>query len=295
MRALITGSAGFVGPYLREHLAAEGHDVTGFDLADGDDVRDYERVLRVVRKVEPDWVFHLAAVSWPRESVSDPRRCADVNVTGALNVLEAVRHSGCEARILLAGTSEEYGYDDRAELTEASACYPATPYGASKLAATALGLAYARSYGMPVVVTRAFNHTGRGRQACNAESAFARRIIAVERGQADCVVHGDLSAYRNFTNVRDVVAAYRLAVTLEPGIYNVCSSDTVSMRTIMRHLIDAAGLPGIVKLKQVPGLGAPPAVSFPVPRCQPLTAAGWRPHIPLEDTMAELLGYWRGR
>lgn len=296
MRALITGSGGFAGQHLARLLEDEGHLVSCFDLQQyHQDVRNYEDVLTAVRLTEPDWVFHLAAVSWPRESIADPRRCVDVNVTGTLNVLEAVRNSGGDAAVLLAGTSEEYGYEfPRAEITEESACYPTTPYGATKLAAGALGLAYARRHGMHVVITRAFNHTGWGRQACNAESAFARRIVAFERGQATAVAHGDLEAVRNFTNVADVVRAYRLAVTLEPGIYNVCSGDSVPMRTVMDLLIDASGLPH-VPLREQPGLGTPERWPFPVPQCRPLRNAGWQPLIPLKDTMAELIAYWRSR
>ena len=296
MRALVTGSAGFAGPYLVRSLEADGHQVTGFDLRSGQDVRDYDAVLAAIAACEPDLIFHLAAVAWPGESLTDPRRTLDINVTGTLNVLEAVRHSGSEARVLLAGTAGEYGYEDRPDgvVTEDSACYPTTPYGVSKLAATTLGMAYARRYGLPVVATRAFNHTGWGRQAVNAESAFARRIVAVERGEADCVMHGDLSSGRDFTDVRDVAAAYKLAIGLEPGIYNVCSGRPVTMRHVMQALVKLARA-GVV-LKQDPSLGERDHRVCPVPSGQRLKdACGWEPSIPLEDTLGWLLDYWRSR
>src|SRR6266487_2481441 len=143
MQVLVTGSAGFAGRHLIRSLAREGKScTTRFDLYHGDDIRDYEQVRQVVRQAEPDLIFHLAAVSWPRESLTDPKRALDTNVTGTLNLLEAVRHSGSHARILLAGTSEEYGYEGRdgETLTEDAACRPANPYGISKLAAGQLGL-----------------------------------------------------------------------------------------------------------------------------------------------------------
>lgn len=298
MRALVTGSAGFAGRYLTASLAADGIDVTGFDLRDGFDVRDYEALRAAMDACEPDLIFHLAAVAWPGESLSDPRRCLDVNVAGTLNVLEAARHSGSHARILLAGTSEEYGYEGRepgAVLDEAAACFPTTPYGASKLAATSLGMTYARRYGLPVVATRAFNHTGCGRQAVNAESAFARRIVAVERGEADHVLHGDLSAVRDFSDVRDVVAAYRLAIMASPQIYNVCSERPVSLRQVMATLTGLSTAPGLV-LKEDPSLGRRDQGLFPQPSAARLKdVTGWFPRIPLKDTLAEVLDYWRTR
>ena len=298
MRALVTGSAGFVGQHMTRILTGDGLTVNGFDLFSGNDVRDYEQVRQVIDRFEPDLVFHLAAVSWPRESLTDPRRSFDVNVTGAVNILEAVRNVGSHARIMLAGTSEEYGYEGRAGefLTEDSACRPASPYGVSKLAAGLLGMVYARRYDMPVVAMRAFNHSGAGRQACNAESAFARRIVAVERGQADKVLHGDLSSVRNFSNVRDVIAAYREAIWQEPGIWNVCGNDdgTVTMRQMMDMLTEMATVP--VLLEQDFRLGGPAERGFPVPVHDKLTkACGWEPRVPLEETLSEVLDYWRSR
>lgn len=295
MRALVTGATGFVGPYLTAELLQRGHGVSEFPR--GADIRDYHAVRDAVMGAEPDLVFHLAAMAWPRESLTDPRRTVDVNVTGALNVLEAVRHTGSHARVLMAGTSEEYGYENRAEgevLTEESVCRPSTPYGVSKLAATTLAMTYVRHQGLPVVVARPWNHTGPGRQAVNAESAFARRIVAVERGEADHVTHGDLSAMRNFTDVRDVVNAYLDAVMCEPGIYNVCSDRTVPMSEIMAILCRTAG--SHVIAKPDPRLGRAEHGPFPAPSSAKLRAAtGWRPVIPLEQTLRDLLDYWRAR
>jgi len=297
VRYLVTGHAGFAGKHLCTALRDDGHEVTGFDLRHGRDIRDYEQVRAALEEAEPDRVIHLAAATWPGESLADPQRHLDVNATGTLNLLRAARAAGCEARILLAGTSEEYGYEGWADgevITEESPCRPTTPYGVSKLAATAMGMVYARRHGLHVVVTRAFNHTGPGRQAASAESAFARRIVAVERGQADHVPHGNLSAVRNFTDVRDVTAAYRIAVEQPPGIWNVCSPQSRSLRDVMGMLAGMSSVPCAV-LKEAQGLGAADRGAFPAVSADKLRAAGWAPRIPLAVTLRDLLEYWRGR
>ncbi|HEY1700873.1 MAG TPA: GDP-mannose 4,6-dehydratase [Trebonia sp.] len=298
MRALVTGSSGFVGTYLAKSLTDDGWDVTGFNLRAGQDVRNYDQMRNVMETVQPDQVFHLAAVAWPGESITDPRRTFDVNVTGALNVLEAVWQTGSDARILLAGTSEEYGYEgwpDGYTLTEDSPVRPTTPYGVTKLAATTLGMTYARRHHLRVVATRAFNHTGWGRQAVNAESAFARRIVAVEQGLADRVEHGPLAPVRDFSNVRDVVRAYRLLITQEPGIYNIGSGRPVSMKDVL-GMLTAASTRQSIKLTERSGLGRPDnAGTFPDVSFAKLRALGWAPEFALEDTLAEVLSYWRHR
>ncbi|WP_213451572.1 GDP-mannose 4,6-dehydratase [Rhizomonospora bruguierae] len=295
--ALITGGAGFVGGYLREHLRAQGWETASFDLRDGHDVRSYEQVRFAVDALQPDYVFHLAAQAYVAESGMDPERTLAVNVTGTHNLLLALRNTGCRARVLLAGTSEEYGYEHQPgpEVTEDSPTRPTTAYGTSKLAATHLGLVYAQAYGMPIVVTRAFNHTGPGRPPQYADSAFARRVVAVERGQAAVVAHGNLEAVRNYTDVRDIVRAYRLAIDLPSGIYNLCSDYTVPMAWILNTLLGAAE--GTVPTRQDDALWRPSgsAVFHPPSAVRFHALTGWKPQIPLEQTLAEVLDYWRGQ
>ena len=298
MRYLVTGHAGFAGTHLCRALRGDGHHVTGFDLRDGQDIRSYEQVRDAVEGAEPDRIIHLAAAAWPGESLIDPQRHLDVNAGGTLKLLQAMRACGSDARILIAGTSEEYGYEGRDPddvLTGDSPCRPTTPYGVSKLAATTMGMVYARRWGLPVVVTRAFNHTGHGRQAVNAESAFARRIVQAERGAADHVAHGDLSARRNFSHVCDIVAGYRIAAELPPGIYNIASPSAVTLREVMETLLGMSSVPGI-PLKQDPRYGrADQAAAFPAVDVSAVTAAGWAPKVPLRDALADVLDYWRSR
>lgn len=291
---MITGMGGFVGPHLRGLLEGQGHTVTGCTLASCD-VRNFDQVRHLISEFQPDKIFHLAAVSWPGESLRNPRRVMHVNVGGTMNVLDAVRTTGSHAKVLITGTSEEYGYEGRAPdeiLSEESVCRPTTPYGVSKLAATMAGLSFARRYGMHVVATRAFNHTGWGRQAVNAESSFARKIVAVERGEAQFVTHGDLSAFRNFTSVRDVVKAYAKVIDQEPGIYNVCSSINVDMSRIMNELRDMST--ATIELKEDPNLVHRDQSVWAVPSFGKIhDATGWVPEISVTSMLADVLSYWR--
>lgn len=293
--ALVTGHRGFVGGYLTEALTAAGHTVHGFDLRDEQDIRDYEQIRLRVEEINPDLIFHLAAQPYVPETMTDVRRGFAINVNGTLNLLEAVRHTGCHARIHISGTSEEYGYRGHGDLpvTETSPCLPTTPYGISKLAAGHLGLVYAATYGMNVVVTRAWNHVGPGQSHRYAVSAFARRVAEVKAGVRDRVVHGNLSAVRNYTDVRDIVAAYLLAVGLDSGVYNLCSDWTVSMQVVMDELVAHAGCE--VKTDLDDALYRPATNEFPVPssvKFRDLT--GWSPTRDLTATLGEMLTYWEG-
>jgi GDP-4-dehydro-6-deoxy-D-mannose reductase len=286
VKALVTGSRGFAGRHLAQSLTDAGHDVSGLH----GDVRDYDQVRHVVRSAEPGLVFHLAAVSSPAEALADPRRAVDVNVTGTLNVLEAVRICAPGARILVAGSGDEYGPAALGEvLTEASACHPRGPYGATKLAATALAMAYAQNHRMQVAVTRAFMHAGPGQRPSSLVARLAREVVAVERGEITHVTHPGLSAAVDLTDVRDVAAAYQIAIAQPAGIYNVCQGAQVTVGrivTILSRLSEAGRVP--LREDPQPWRGENPPAS-----CEPLTAAGWKPQIPLKATLSDLLTYWR--
>lgn len=291
---LVTGSEGFVGPYLVNLLLEEGYEVFGMDLRSGEDIRDYERVRTTIDQIRPDYIFHLAAQAYVPEGITDVRRCLDVNVTGTLNLLEAVRHTGLRPHILLAGTSEEYGYDQPGPLTEDSPTLPTTPYGVSKLAAGHLGLVYARTYGLNVVITRAFNHTGPGHPPAYAIPSFAKRVADVRKGRLDKVVHGNLESVRNYTDVRDMVRAYLMAIQLESGIYNVCSDRTVSMQWVLDNLVELSG--GEVQTELSDSLYRPMTGNFPEPSSEKLRSlTGWQPQITLEETLSDVLAYWGER
>lgn len=295
-KALVIGSAGFVGKHLESHLQKWAWEVSGFNLRDGLDILNYEQVRNTLDVVRPDAIFHLAAQAYVPESFQNPKRTLEVNTIGSLNVLEAVRQLGIKPKILLAGTSEEYGDAQYGEgkITEEALPNPLSPYAISKLAMDHLGRLYAKSYGMNVVVTRAFNHAGPGRGEMYAESSFAKQIVEVELSMRGEVEHGNLESIRNYTDVRDIVRAYVLAVDLPSDVYNICSDESVTMQEIMDMLIDKSNDEIFTKVN--PALYRPADFSFKTPNCDKFkTLTGWKTEYSLEQTMADVLDYWRKR
>lgn len=279
---LITGSKGFVGQYLSEIVNAEG-----FNLSDGQDIRNFETVRNKLDELRPQRIFHLAAQAYLPESHANPNRVMATNTIGALNILEAVRQLGTKPKILLVGSSEEYsgGANNEDDLPE-----PTSPYAVSKLAATNLGLMYARTYGFEVVVTRAFNHTGAGRGEMYAESSWAKQIAEIEIGKREFLEHGDLQHIRNYTDVRDMIEAYKLAIELPNGIYNICSDNSVAMKEILNKLIKMSIIP--IKTRQT--IHRQGDFSFKNPNCDKFKGlTGWEPKYALDQTLADLLQYWR--
>lgn len=289
IKSLVTGLGGFVGAYLAEALDGE---VQGYDLSSGGNILDYEQLRNAIDTYRPDYIYHLAAQAFVPESFTNPRRALEVNTIGSLNLLEAVRQLGIKTKILLAGTSEEYG-GAKTNL-ETSLPEPASPYAISKLAMDYLGRWYASTYGMNVVVTRAFNHTGPGRGEMYAESAFAKQIAEIEVGRRESLRHGNLDSVRNFTDVRDMVEAYKLAIDLPSDVYNICSDQNVKMQVVLDTLKESSkvGFPSI----QEPSLVRPSDFSFAKPSCKKFKElTSWKPKIKLETTLSDILNYWRER
>lgn len=292
MKAWITGYEGFVGKHLTQYLLEQGWEVSGYD----GDIRDYESVRNSLDIVRPDAIFHLAAQAYVPESFTSPVRSFEVNTIGSLNILEAVKQLGIKTKIQMAGTSEEYGDSQygKGKTTEMTLPNPLSPYAISKLAMDHLGRLYAKSYGLHVVVTRAFNHAGPGRGEMYAESAFAKQIVEVELGRRELVEHGNLESVRNYTDVRDIVRAYVLAVNLPSGTYNICSDQNVTMQSIMNTLVKHAKCR--VKTKVNPALYRPADFSFKVPTCDKFKElTDWEPQIRLRDTLIDILNDWRMR
>lgn len=288
-KAIITGQGGFVGGHLTTHLLEQGWEVKGFDIRNGQNILDYEFVRSALDVERPDAIFHLAAQAYVPESFANPKRTFEVNTIGSLNILEAVRQLGLKTRIHLAGTSEEYGDGDP---KETAMLEPKSPYAISKMAMDYLGQLYVKSYGLNVVVTRAFNHAGPGRGEMYAESAFAKQIVEIERGQKKILFHGNLRSIRNYTDVRDIVRAYAMAIDLPSGVYNICSKQNVSMQEIMGILLSKSNK--IIPKRENPALYRPVDFSFKKPNCkkfQKLT--GWKPEYDLETTLEDVLNFWR--
>ncbi len=296
-KVLITGGAGFVGTHLQSVLSNSNstlgkYDLEIFDLKFGQDIRDYEQIRNVVDRFQPDLIFHLAAQAFVPEGNTNPHRVFSVNLEGTLNLLEAVKQTGHQSRILVAGTSEEYGYDrDDPELTENSSTNPSTPYGVSKLASSTLAMTYVRNFQMNIVATRAWNHIGHGASPSYAVSAFAKRIAEAEK-YGTVVKHGNLESIRNYTDVRDIIKGYLKVIDCEPGIYNIAGENSVSTQVILEMLTSLAVKPIVFEANN--NLYRPMSLKFPKPNCSKLqNLTGWKQEISLIETLKDVLEYWR--
>lgn len=295
MRALITGGGGFVGHWLAAHLREEGDHVVAIDREV--EITDPAAVSVAVAAAAPDAIYHLAALSHVGQSWEAPLEVLRVNVLGTAAVLEAAVRCATAPRVLVTSSAEVYGtVTDPAllPLDETAPTAPVTPYAASKLAAEAVVSQAFHGRGLPVVTVRPFNHVGPGQSDQFAVAALARRIVEADARGEGAIPVGNLGARRDFTDVRDVVRAYRLLVLAgEPGaVYNVCSGTDVAISEIAGILQRLAGRS--VELRPDPDLMRP--IEVPVLRGDParLTAAtGWAPTIPLERTLADVLSSWR--
>ncbi len=282
MVAFCTGNEGFVGKHFTKELEKQGIGWVGFDKKNGQDITNYEQVRTTLDLLRPDYIFHLAAQAFVPESRTNPHRTYQVNLYGALNILEAVRQLGIKPKIMLCGTSEEYGDD-----TE---IHPKSHYAISKAAQDYMGQMYAEVDGLHVVRTRAFNHTGPGRGEMYADSSWAKQIVEIERGQREYLEHGDLSTIRNYNDVRDIVRGYVMAINSEPGWYNICSKENPTMQEILDILIAKSECK--IKTKVNTSLFRPDDFSFVPPKC---TLKGYKPKYSLEQTVEDVLSFWRER
>jgi len=293
VKALVTGARGFVGPYLTAHLESMGDEVIGVDT--DMDIVDAEAVRSRLADEMPDVVYHLAAASHVGDSWHAPTEVLRINTEGTLNVLLAAHEAGAE-RVVIIGSAEQYGQvpESMLPITEDTPLRPVSPYGASKAAAEMLGSYMVRGRDFPVVLVRAFNHLGPGQSDRLVGSALARQVAENERRGSEEILAGDLSPRRDFTDVRDVVRAYRLLA--ERGVpgeaYNVCSGRAVAIRELADTLIELAGSP----MKVVLDAERLRPVDVPVvlgDNAKIVRDTGWTPEIPLEQTLADILAWWR--
>jgi len=317
MKILITGITGFAGSHLADFLlrSEPGAEVAGIyrwrsrtenveHLADKVsllecDIRDATATREVIESFRPDYIFHLAAQSFVPSSWKAPQETLSTNIIGQLNLFEAMRKSGHSCRVQIAGSSEEYGmvHPDEVPITEDQPLRPLSPYAVSKVTQDALAYQYFMSYGLPVVRTRGFNHTGPRRPSVFVCSDFARQVVEIEKGLREPTISvGNLEAERDFTDVRDTVRGYWLALSKgEPGqVYNVASGTSWAIGKVLEMLIDYAG----VKVDIVPDESR--MRPSDVPRLlgdasRLREATGWKPEIPFEQTLRDLLDYWRER
>jgi len=316
MRILITGITGFVGSHLTEWALSRGADVIGAlrwrsntehieHLRDRltliqSELRELSSARDLVERARPDYIVHLAAQSFVGASWQTPAETLMTNAIGQMNLFEAIRQLGSASRFLVIGSSEEYGLvePDELPIRETNPLRPLSPYAVSKVTQDLMGFQYFKSYGLDIVRARAFHHTGPRRSDNFSTSTFARQIAEIEAGLREpVVVAGDLKPVRDFSDVRDIVRGYW--ELLERGtageVYNLCSGVDWTIERMLTFLISQSSVPGIeirtdaarLRPSDVPVLrGSYEKIA---------RAVGWRPRIPLEQTLTDLLDYWRQR
>jgi GDP-4-dehydro-6-deoxy-D-mannose reductase len=313
-RVLVTGVTGFAGSHLVDYMLGLGdveiwgiqrwrsrtenieHFRDRIQLVECD-LRDAESTRDAIEQSRPDWIFHLAAQSFVPTSWRAPSESLTTNVLGQLHVFEACRRIGMKPRIQIACSSEEYGmvYEDELPIKESNPLRPLSPYAVSKVTQDLLAYQYFMSYQTDVVRTRGFNHEGPRRGPVFVASDFAKQIADIERGMKEPVIHvGNLDARRDFSDVRDIVRGYWLALEKgEPGeVYNLCSGKAWTIRAVLDHLLTLTKTK--IEVRQDPKRLRPSDV--PVLLGDPSKfqrQTGWKPVIPFERTLADMLEFWR--
>lgn len=323
-RALITGITGMVGSHMADFLLENTdweiygqcrwrspldnlqHLLARINKKDRvhiiyADLRDSMSIDNMVKEAKPDYVFHLAAQSYPKTSFTAPLDTFETNIQGTARVLESLRNHKPDAVIHNCASSEVFGRVPKEKLPINEECtfHPASPYAISKVGTDLIGRYYAEAYNMKVMSTRMFTHTGPRRGDVFAESTFAKQIAMIEAGMIPAVVKtGNLDSLRTFADVRDAVRAYYMLVTINPiggEYYNIGGTYTCSVKDMLNHLISISTVKNI-KVETDPERLRPIDADLQVPDTAKFEKhTGWKPEIKFEQTMKDLLDYWRER
>jgi len=323
--ALITGFTGMVGSHLADFLLENtawnlvgmsrwrspleniSHLVPRINANDRvslvyGDLRDSASINEVVRQTRPDYVFHLGAQSYPQTSFTSPLDTLDTNIQGTTRLLEALKNYSPEAIVHVCASSEVFGRVPARKLPIDEECtfHPASPYAISKVGTDLVGRFYAEAYGMTVMTTRMFTHTGPRRGDVFAESSFAKQIALIEKDFQNPVIKvGNLKSLRTIADVRDAVRAYYLLVTRSPiagEYYNIGGTHTAEIGGVLDHLIGLSSRKGSISTEVDSNRLRPIDADLQVPNTEKFFKhTGWKPEISFEKTMQDLLDYWRQR
>lgn len=263
------------------------------------DLRDFVSIQTAIENSKPDYVFHLAAQSFPHVSFSSPIDTFETNIIGTANLLEAIKKSKINPLIHICSSSEVFGRvpRDKVPISEDNIFHPASPYAISKVGTDLIGRFYAEAYGMKTITTRMFTHTGPRRGDVFAESSFAKQIAMIEKGLIPPVIKvGNLESIRTFADVRDAVRAYYMLLTKNPipgEYYNIGGAHSCTVGEMLNHLISLSTSKNI-KIEQDPARVRPIDADVQIPDITKFyDHTGWKPEIPFEKTMSDLLFYWR--
>lgn len=304
--ALITGSNGFVGQWLSEHLQANGYTVYGIDNSESSrnhkvtytqiDILDTSKFSSLIEKLQPELIFHLAGVSYLPDADRSPCRSIEINVMGTLSIFESVRIASPDSKVLIVGSSKEYSSNVNATtITEDIHPVPENFYGISKYCGEILGQQYARQFGMKFFFTRSFNHTGPGQSPLFVCSDWARQVVQIERGNAEPVLStGNLESTIDFTDVRDVVDGYyRILKSGKAGeVYNVCSGTGYTLEWILNYLVSKSSKSITIHHESAKLRNHATNRYLTGDNTKLKKHTGWNRTIPMEKTLDDLYSYW---
>lgn len=304
MVSMVTGAGGFASRYLIEELKKKGHEIVATKLKNEDctisgikvldmDICDAECVSNIIKSVKPDIIFHLAAQSSVSLSWKAPQLTAQINVIGTINILEAVRLYSSSTRVMLVGSSEEYGEFDGKPVAENSKTNPQSIYAVTKHTQNQLGKVYSKAYGLDVVLLRPFNHIGAGQSCQYVISDFCNQVSKIQLNKQDAeICVGNLNVYREFLDVRDVVCAYIIAA--EQGksgeTYNVGRGEAYSLKDIAEKIISFCDKP--VKIVVDENKFRPSDNYYVCADNTKLKALGWRTKYSIDDSLKDVYQYW---
>lgn len=318
MKVFITGITGFVGSHLSDYILKDHpeYEIHGLlrwrspmdnichikdklHLHYGD-LKDQGSLIRILKEVKPDKIFHLAAQSYVVTSFNAPVDTLETNIIGTTNLLEAVRILNLKCKIHICSSSEVFGQvtPEDVPINESCPLRPASPYAVGKVGEDMISLQYFLSYGIKTIRTRMFTHTGPKRNQVFVVSAFAKQIAQIEAGIQDPIIKvGNLDSVRTFADVRDTVKAYWLLLEkCKPGeVYNIGGNETMTIRDMLNYMLSISTHKSI-KIEVDPILLRPSDVTLQIPDCSKFKAeTGWEPTIPFETTIQDTLDYWRER
>jgi len=307
-KCLITGYEGFIGSHMADYLVQKGIDVYASVYANiknirhlksiisiiNCDIRDKDRLEKIMIDIKPDFVFHFAAQSLVIPSWQDTKETLDINILGTFYVLDAIRKANIDPTVVVACSSAEYGlnYPHEIPVKETKEFRPFSPYGVSKIGTDMFAYLYWQAYKMRVMRIRPFNITGPGK-VLDACSDFARGIVAIENGKAETLDVGNLETIRDVTDFRDGIRAiWLIAEKGIPGeVYNICCNQGYKIKDILEGFISLSNRQ--IKVRQVPEKMRPLDDSVQIGDNSKLRSLGWNPEIPLKRTLADILDYWR--